>query len=202
MDRSKGTHNEIPIVDLTRPIRTSTSYSNISFAKLERETRIKKRAEETAAELIRLQKLSNTRNQRDYDNVRSARKRFRAEKVARLNEQRESEALAEKHSLNIRILPATSTDTTTARSVQFGPAPSVRAQKKAVLDSPLFSERQKHSTKAVSASAYLKRAVGVSPGFSRQPFKSMSAPSSPVLNTKQLQRVNSNTFTTPSKQNL
>ncbi|KAJ1659155.1 hypothetical protein IWQ61_001732, partial [Dispira simplex] len=55
MDRSKGTHNKIPIVDLTRPIRSSTSHSNISFAKLERETRVKKRAEETAAELTRLQ---------------------------------------------------------------------------------------------------------------------------------------------------
>ncbi|KAJ1954080.1 hypothetical protein IWQ62_005844, partial [Dispira parvispora] len=133
MDRTKRAHSKIPVVDLTGPIRRSTSRTNDAFAKLERETKLKKRAEETAAELTRLQTLSNTRNQRDYDNVRSARKRFRTEKVARLNEERKSEALAEKHSLSIPILPATSSDTATARSVQFGPTLSVRAQKRAVV---------------------------------------------------------------------
>ncbi|KAF3909695.1 hypothetical protein AA313_de0208626 [Arthrobotrys entomopaga] len=112
------------------------------FAKLEQTVEDKTQQSQQAKRLDELYRLSDRMWDDPYTHSQKVRKLFREEKKARKEVEKESEALRDKHSLAITILPETTEDIRQAKLVDFSDGQYQKAVDEAH-SRPLFGEAEK-----------------------------------------------------------
>ncbi|KAF3917876.1 hypothetical protein ABW20_dc0107386 [Dactylellina cionopaga] len=118
------------------------------FAKLEQIATDKVEQSQNAKRLDELYRLSDRMWDDPYTHSQKVRKLFRTEKKARKEVEAESEALRDKHSLAITILPETNEDVRLAKMVNFSDGQYQKAVEEAH-SRPLFAEPEKFTTKTI-----------------------------------------------------
>ncbi|KAK6349028.1 hypothetical protein TWF730_009788 [Orbilia blumenaviensis] len=118
------------------------------FAQLEQKTADTAEKSQHAKRLDELSRLSDRMWEDPYTHSQKVRKIFRKEKKARKEVERETEAIRDKHSLAIALLPETSEDIRLAKLVDFSDGQYEKAVDEAHTR-PLFAEVEKVTEKIV-----------------------------------------------------
>ncbi|KAF3936905.1 hypothetical protein ABW19_dt0206665 [Dactylella cylindrospora] len=116
------------------------------FAKLEQAVTDKAESSQQAKRLEELYKLSDRMWDDPYSHSQKVRRIFREEKKARKEVEAETEALRDKHSLAITVLPETTEDIRLAKMINFAEGEYQKAVDEAH-SRPLFGEAEKVTTK-------------------------------------------------------
>lgn len=120
---------------------------NNAFANLEGKVEDKKRLEHSKKRLEELHELSEKQWEDPYERNRKLRKAFREGRHAREKEAGRTEALRDKMSLGLELLPEDAGDAVRAGLVEYGESDSTTAVDKAI-SKPLFTEKLRPQKKS------------------------------------------------------